>query len=316
MVQYILRRILIAIPVLFGVTIFNFLIINLAPGNPVDMYVSPDVTAADIEIKKEALGLNDPIYIQYWHWLGNLLKGDFGFSYSTYEPVTNMIFERLGPTLILMGSALIIAYLIAIPIGILSATKQYSWIDYLTTTFSFLGVSIPHFFMGLGAIYVFAIMTQILPTGGMNTLGGTGGFTDTLLHLIMPAIVLGTGIAGSMVRYVRSSMIEVLGQDYLRTARAKGLGEFIVTNKHALRNALIPIITIIGLDIPLLIGGAVVTEQIFQWPGLGQLTIQSIGSRDYSVLMAINLLAAFMVLFSNLLTDILYSVADPRIKYN
>jgi peptide/nickel transport system permease protein len=316
MVQYIIRRILIAIPVLFGVTIFNFLIINLAPGNPVDMYVSPDVSAADIEIKKEALGLNDPIYIQYGHWLGNLLKGDFGFSYSTYEPVTNMIFERLGPTLILMGSALIIAYLIAIPIGILSATKQYSWIDYLTTTFSFLGVSIPHFFMGLGAIYVFAIMSQILPTGGMNTLGGTGGFTDTFLHLIMPAIVLGTGIAGSMVRYVRSSMIEVLGQDYLRTARAKGLGEFIVTNKHALRNALIPIITIIGLDIPLLIGGAVVTEQIFQWPGLGQLTIQSIGSRDYSVLMAINLLAAFMVLFSNLLTDILYSVADPRIKYN
>ncbi|MFL6518211.1 MAG: ABC transporter permease, partial [Bacillus sp. (in: firmicutes)] len=205
---------------------------------------------------------------------------------------------------------------IAIPIGILSATKQYSWIDYLTTTFSFLGVSIPHFFMGLGAIYVFAIMSQILPTGGMNTLGGTGGFTDTFLHLVMPAIVLGTGIAGSMVRYVRSSMIEVLGQDYLRTARAKGLGEFIVTNKHALRNALIPIITIIGLDIPLLIGGAVVTEQIFQWPGLGQLTIQSIGSRDYSVLMAINLLAAFMVLFSNLLADILYSVADPRIKYN
>ncbi|PLS02464.1 ABC transporter permease [Neobacillus cucumis] len=316
MVQYIFRRILIAIPVLFGVTIFNFLIINLAPGNPVDMYVSPDVSVADIEIKKEALGLNDPIYIQYWHWLGNLLKGDFGFSYSTYEPVTNMIIERLGPTLILMGSALIIAYLIAIPIGILSATKQYSWIDYFTTTFSFLGVSIPHFFMGLGAIYVFAIMTQILPTGGMNTLGGNGGLTDTLLHLIMPAIVLGTGIAGSMVRYVRSSMIEVLGQDYLRTARAKGLGEFIVTNKHALRNALIPIITIIGLDIPLLIGGAVVTEQIFQWPGLGQLTIQSIGSRDYSVLMAINLLAAFMVLFSNLLTDILYSVADPRIKYN
>jgi peptide/nickel transport system permease protein len=316
MVQYIIRRILIAIPVLFGVTIFNFLIINLAPGNPVDMYVSPDVTAADIEIKKEALGLNDPIYIQYWHWLGNLIKGDFGFSYSTYEPVTNMIFERLGPTLILMGSALIIAYLIAIPIGILSATKQYSWIDYLTTTFSFLGVSIPHFFMGLGAIYVLAIMSQILPTGGMNTLGGTGGFTDTFLHLIMPAIVLGTGIAGSMVRYVRSSMIEVLGQDYLRTARAKGLGEFIVTHKHALRNALIPIITIIGLDIPLLIGGAVVTEQIFQWPGLGQLTIQSIGSRDYSVLMAINLLAAFMVLFSNLITDILYSVADPRIKYN
>jgi peptide/nickel transport system permease protein len=316
MFQYIIRRILIAIPVLFGVTIFNFFIINLAPGNPVDMYVSPDATAEDIEIKKEALGLNDPIHIQYLHWLENLFKGDFGFSYSSYEPVTNMIFERIGPTLILMGASLIIAYLIAIPIGIISATKQYSWVDYLTTTFSFLGVSIPHFFMGLGGIYIFAIIFQILPTGGMNTLGGNSGFIDTVLHLLMPAIVLGTGIAGSMVRYVRSSMLEVLGQDYLRTARAKGLGEFIVTNKHALRNALIPIITIIGMDIPLLIGGAVVTEQIFQWPGLGQLTIQSIGSRDYSVLMAINLMAAFAVLFSNLLTDILYSVADPRIKYN
>jgi peptide/nickel transport system permease protein len=316
MFQYIIRRILIAIPVLFGVTIFNFFIINLAPGNPVDMYVSPDATAEDIEIKKEALGLNDPIHIQYLHWLENLFKGDFGFSYSSYEPVTNMIFERIGPTLILMGASLIIAYLIAIPIGIISATKQYSWVDYLTTTFSFLGVSIPHFFMGLGGIYIFAIIFQILPTGGMNTLGGNSGFIDTVLHILMPAIVLGTGIAGSMVRYVRSSMLEVLGQDYLRTARAKGLGEFIVTNKHALRNALIPIITIIGMDIPLLIGGAVVTEQIFQWPGLGQLTIQSIGSRDYSVLMAINLMAAFAVLFSNLLTDILYSVADPRIKYN
>ncbi|PLR78658.1 peptide permease [Bacillus sp. V3-13] len=316
MFQYIIRRILIAIPVLLGVTIFNFFIINLAPGNPVDMYVNPDVSAEDIEIKKEALGLNDPIYIQYFRWLGNLAKGDFGFSYSTYEPVVNMISERMVPTLILMGTSLIIAYLIAIPIGIISATKQYSWTDYFTTTFSFLGVSIPHFFMGLGAIYIFAIILQVLPTGGMYTLGNDGGFADMFLHLIMPAFVLGTGIAGSVVRYVRSSMLEVLGQDYLRTAKAKGLGEFIITNKHALRNALIPIITVIGMDIPLLIGGAVVTEQIFQWPGLGQLTIQSIGSRDYSVLMAINLLAAVAVLFSNLLTDILYSVADPRIKYN
>ena len=150
----------------------------------------------------------------------------------------------------------------------------------------------------------------------MNTLGSNGGFRDTFMHLVLPATVLGTAIAGSMVRYVRSSMLEVLGQDYLRTARAKGLREFIVNNKHALRNALIPIITIIGLEIPLLIGGAVVTEQIFQWPGLGQLTIQSIGSRDYPTLMALNFIAAFTVLFSNLLTDIMYSVVDPRIKYN
>ncbi|RDI41368.1 ABC transporter permease [Falsibacillus pallidus] len=316
MFQYIVRRLLIAVPVLFGVTIFSFFIVNLAPGNPVEMQLNPDATAADIALKKEALGLNDPIYVQYIRWLENLVRGDFGFSYSTHEPVMGLIGERLIPTIMLMGTALLIAYLIAIPIGIISATKQYSWVDYLTTSFSFLGISIPHFFLGLGAIYVFAIIFHLVPTGGMNTLGGPGGFADTFSHLILPALVLGTGIAGNMVRYVRSSLLEILGHDFLRTARAKGLKEFIVVNKHALRNALIPIITIIGIDIPLLIGGAVVTEQIFQWPGLGQLTIQSISSRDYPTLMALNFIAAITVLSSNLITDILYSVADPRIKYH
>lgn len=316
MVQYLLRRILIAIPVLFGVTVFTFFIINLAPGNPVDAFVDPSATAADIALKKQQLGLNDPMWVQYIRWMGQLLHGNFGFSFATREPVTNMLAMRMGPTLLLMGTSLVVAYLIAIPIGILSATRQYSWVDYLTTSFSFLGVSIPHFFLGLGAIYVFAVQLDVLPTGGMNTLGAEGGLSDTIMHLILPAFVLGTGIAGNMVRYVRSSMLDVLGKDYLRTARAKGLREFVVTNKHALRNALIPIITIIGMDIPLLIGGAVVTEQVFQWPGLGQLTIQSIGSRDYSTLMALNFIAAIAVLGSNLITDILYSVADPRIKYH
>jgi peptide/nickel transport system permease protein len=316
MFQYIIRRVFIAIPVLIGVTIFNFFIINLAPGNPVDMFVNPNMSEADKEAKKEALGLNDPLWEQYGRWMGNMLQGDFGYSFATYEPVMSNIADRIGPTVLLMGAALIIAYLIAIPIGIISATRQYSFIDYLTTSVSFLGISIPNFFLGLGAIYVFSIVFKVLPTGGMTTLGSSGGFMDVFMHLILPATVLGTAIAGNMVRYVRSSMLEVLGQDYLRTARAKGLREFIVNNKHALRNALIPIVTVIGLDIPMLIGGAVVTEQIFQWPGLGQLTIQSIGSRDYPTLMALNFLAAFTVLFSNLLTDVFYSVVDPRIKYN
>lgn len=316
MFQYLLRRIIIAIPVLFGVTVFTFFIINLAPGNPVDMFVDPSTTAEQLALKKEQLGLNDPIWVQYFRWISQLLHGDFGFSIATRESVSNMISVRVGPTLLLMGISLVIAYLIAIPIGIISATRQYSWIDYLSTGFSFLGVSIPHFFLGLGTIYVFAIVWGVLPTGGMNTLGGTGGFVDTVQHMILPAIVLGTGISGNMVRYVRSSMLEILGKDYLRTARAKGLREFLVVNKHALRNALIPIITIIGMDIPLLIGGAVVTEQVFQWPGLGQLTIQSIGSRDYPTLMALNFMAAVAVLVSNLITDLLYTVADPRIKYH
>lgn len=316
MFPYIIRRLLIAVPVLLGVTIFTFFIVNLAPGNPVEMYVNPDTTQAEIELKKEALGLNDPIYIQYVRWLGNLVTGDFGYSYATYEPVLGMVSSRIGPTLLLMGTALCLAYLIAIPIGVLSATKQYSWMDYLTTSASFLGISIPHFFLGLGFIYIFAVQLNILPTGGMNTLGGDESFIDTLKHLILPALVLGAGIAGRMVRYVRSSMLDILGQDYLRTARSKGLREFFVINKHAFRNALIPIITVVGIDVSVLIGGAVVTEQIFQWPGLGQLTIQSIGSRDYPTLMAINFLAAIAVLTSNLLADIMYSVADPRIKYD
>lgn len=315
MFHYIIRRILIAIPVLFGVTVFSFFIINLAPGNPVDMYVNPSATPDQIAMAKHNLGLDQPVWMQYIHWLGQLLHGNLGISYSTHGPVSDVIVSHIGPTVLLMGTSLIVGYLIAIPLGILSATRQYSWIDYCTTGFSFLGISIPHFFLGLVAIYIFASKLGILPTGGMNTLGGSNGVLDTILHLILPVSVLATGIAGNMMRYVRSSMLDVLGKDYLRTAMAKGLPHFIITNKHALRNALIPIITVIGMDIPLLIGGAVVTEQIFQWPGLGQLTIQSITSRDYSTLMAINLLAAVSVLVSNLVTDILYSVADPRIRY-
>lgn len=311
-----MRRILIAIPVLIGVTIFNFLIINIAPGNPVEMFIDPNTTEEQIELRKEQLGLDDPLWIQYFRWVGNLLQGDLGFSYSTYEPVTSILLERLGPTLLLMGIALVISILIAIPLGIISATKQYSFLDYFSTGTSFLGISVPHFFLGLGVIYLFSVLLGWLPTGGMTTLGGDGGFFDRFAHLVLPVFVLATGIVGKLIRYVRASMLDVLGQDYLRTARSKGLKEFVVTNKHALRNALIPIITIIGLEIPLLLGGAVITEQVFQWPGMGQLTIQAIMSRDYPTLMAINLVAAVVVLLANLLTDIFYSIADPRIKYN
>ncbi|MFS0781268.1 ABC transporter permease [Bacillus sp. 1P06AnD] len=315
MLSYIIRRVLIAIPVLLGVTIFNFLIINMAPGNPVEMFVDPNTSPEQIEIRKEQLGLNDPIYIQYFHWLGNLLHGDFGFSYSSYAPVLDMIAERIGPTVLLMGVSLLIGLVLAIPLGIFSATKQYSKFDYLATGFSFLGVSIPNFFLGLGLIYIFSIVLQWLPTGGMVTLGLDEGFLDRIKHLALPVIVLSTYIVGRTIRYVRASMLEVLGQDYLRTARAKGLKEFMITNKHALRNALIPIITVIGLEIPMLLGGAVITEQIFQWPGMGQLTIQSIVSRDYPTIMAINFMSAVLVLAANLVTDIVYSIADPRIKY-
>lgn len=307
---------MIAIPVLLGVTFLNFILINLAPGDPVDMYVNPDVSEADKQVRREALGLNDPFMIRYVKWLANLVQGDLGHSFSSFQPVVQLIGERLMPTLILMGCAIAFGYLISIPIGIYCAVKANSKFDYFMSAGSFLGVSIPSFFLGLGLIYVFGVMVGILPTGGMNTVGGDGGFWDQALHLVLPTVTLGTSIAGGMVRYVRSSVLEVLNQDYLRTARAKGIREFFVVNKHALKNALIPVITIAGLDIPILIGGAVITESIFQWNGMGQLTIQAILSRDFPLLMGVNMLAALTVLAANLWSDVMYAVVDPRIKYS
>ena len=315
MTTYILRRILIAIPILLGVTILNFAIVNLAPGSPVDMILDPNATAESIEAKKEQLGLNDPIYVQYWHWLTNLLQGNLGYSYTTYEPVSSILGDRLWPTISLMGITLIVSLVVAIPLGIYSAVRQNSFLDYFATGSSFLAVALPNFFLGLGLIYVFSVQLGVLPSGGMSAVGGDRSFFGNILYYLMPVFVLATGLIGKIMRFVRASVIEILGQDYLRTARAKGLSEIIVVNKHAFKNALIPIITIIGLEIPMLFGGAVVTEQIFSWPGIGQLTISSILSRDYSTLMAINLMAAVIVVVSNLLTDIAYSFVDPRIKY-
>ena len=315
MLGYILRRLLIAIPVLFGVTVINFVIMRMAPGNPVDMLVSPKLPDAAREAKMIELGLNEPAYVQYWNWLKNLvLEGDLGYSMITYEPVTQLIANRMGPTLILMGTALILGLIIAIPIGIYSATKQYSKLDYTFVTGSFLGISIPNFFLALLLVYIFSIQLNWLPSGGMKELGSEGNFGSLLWHMILPVTVLVANVAGRNIRYIRSSMLEIMGQDFLRTARAKGVKEFFVVNKHAMRNALIPIVTIIGLEIPILFGGAVVIEQIFAWPGIGQLTLSSIMSRDYSTIMGLNLVAAFVVIAANILTDITYAFVDPRIR--
>ncbi len=312
-----MRRLLTALPVLFGVTVINFIIMKMAPGNPVDMLVSPKLPAAALEAKRIELGLDAPAYVQYWHWLKNLiLHGDLGYSMITYEAVGKMIWSYMGPTVLLMGTALILGVAIAIPLGVISASRQYTKLDYLASTASFLGISIPNFFLGLGLIYLFSIQLKLLPSGGMTTIGGNGGTLDVLLHLILPVIVLTANVAGRNIRYVRSSMLEILGQDYLRTARAKGLKEFLVVNRHAMRNALIPIVTVLGMEIPILFGGAVVIEQIFSWPGIGQLTLSSIMSRDYSTIMGLNLVAAVVVIMANLLTDVVYALVDPRIKYS
>ena len=303
--KYIVKRILIAIPVLIGITIIDYAIMCMA-GSPLEMLQGPRVSEAAVEAKKIALGLDKPFYVQYFVWLGQLLHGNMGYSIKSYQPVR--------ATLRLMGVSLLVSLLMAVPAGIYSAIHQYTKGDYAVVTFSFLGSSIPGFFLSLLLIYIFTVKLGWLPSSGMTTLGTGGGFLDVLKHMIMPVIVLSTSMAGSNIRYIRSAVLEILQQDYLRTARAKGIGHFKVINKHALRNALVPIVTVIGMEIPVLFGGAVIIEQVFSWPGLGLMTMSAITSRDYPVIMGVCLLSAVVVLAANLITDILYALVDPTIQ--
>lgn len=311
--KYIIKRILIAIPVLFGITIIDYVIMCLA-GSPLEMLQGPRVSEAALEAKAIAMGLDQPIYVQYFVWLGQLLQGNMGYSIKQYAPVSGMIAEHLGPTLLLMGVSMIAGLLIAIPAGIYSAVHQYSKGDYAVVTMSFLGSSIPNFFLAILLIYLFVVKLGWLPSSGMTTLGTDGGFGDVAKHMVMPVLVLAVSQAGTNIRYIRSAVLEILQQDYLRTARAKGIGRFLVINKHALRNALIPIVTVIGMQIPMLFGGTVIIEQVFSWPGLGLMTMTAITNRDYPVIMGVCLLSAVVVLLANLVTDILYAVVDPTIQ--
>ncbi|MDF2538524.1 MAG: ABC-type dipeptide/oligopeptide/nickel transport system, permease component [Herbinix sp.] len=314
MYRYILKRILIAIPVLIGITMIDFIIMNLV-GSPLEMLQGARISQDALEVKKIALGLDQPIYIQYFIWLKQLLQGNLGYSIKSYQSVSQMIGNYIGPTLLLMTTSVIVSMLIAIPAGIYSAVHQYSAGDYTMVTFSFLGSSIPGFFLSLILIYVFTIKLGWLPSSGMATLGTETNVWDIIRHMIMPVIVLSVSMAGTNIRYVRSAMLDILQQDYLRTAKAKGIGRFLVIYKHAIRNAMIPIITIIGMHIPILFGGAIIVEQVFRWPGLGLMTMSAIINRDYPVIMGVCLMSAVVVLIANLLTDILYAIVDPTIKY-
>jgi peptide/nickel transport system permease protein len=314
MLKYILKRILIAIPVLIGITILDYAIMNLA-GSPLEMMLGPKTTEAALEAKAIQLGLDKPFYVQYFVWLKNVLQGNLGYSIKSYQPVRQIIGSHLGPTLLLMGTSMLVGLGIAIPIGIYSAIHRYKKRDYTLVTISFFGTSIPSFFLSLIFIYLFTVNSGLLPSSGMRTAGGDGGWSDLISHMIMPVLVLAISIAGSNIRYVRSAVLEILQKDYVRTARSKGIGRFLTINKHALRNALIPIITVIGMQIPTLFGGAVIVEQVFSWPGLGLITMNAIMGRDYPVIMGVALLTAVVVLMANLITDILYALVDPTIKY-
>ncbi len=313
LLRYIIKRLLIAIPVLIGITLIDFLIMNLA-GSPLEMLRGPRVSQAAIDAKAIELGLNQPFFIQYWVWLKQLFNGNLGYSIKYHREVLTMIGEKIGPTLLLMGSSLLLSLIIAIPAGIYSAVNQYKKSDYVIVTSSFVGTSIPSFFLGLLLIYIFHIKLKWLPLGGMNTLGGRGGNLDVLRHLLIPMFVLAISTAGSNIRYIRSSVLEILQKDYLRTARAKGIGKRRVIYKHAFRNALVPIVTVVGMQIPFLFGGAVIVEQVFSWPGLGLMTMNAIMNRDYPVIMGVSLMTAIVVLLANILTDVVYAIVDPTIR--
>lgn len=311
--KYIIKRILIAIPVLIGITIIDYAIMCMA-GSPLEMMQGPRISQAAVEAKKIALGLDKPFYVQYFVWLGQVLKGNLGYSIKSFQPVSAMIGEHLAPTLLLMGVSMLVSLLLAVPAGIYSAVHQYSKGDYTVVTLSFLGSSIPGFFLSLLLIYLFTVKLGWLPSGGMTTLGTKGGFVDVALHMIMPVTVLAVSMAGTNIRYIRSAVLEILQADYVRTARAKGIGRFRVIYKHVLRNAMLPIITVVGMQIPMLFGGTVIIEQVFSWPGLGLMTMNAITGRDYPVIMGVCLLSAIVVLTGNLLTDILYAIVDPTIR--
>lgn len=317
--KYIVRRLLQQIPILIGVSILLFSIFQLAPGSPLaSFYSDPNMTVEQLEKLEEAYGLNKSGPEQYIDYVTNMLKGNFGTSFQLKQPVAKLINERMWATFYIAFVSLIISLIIAVPIGVISATKQYSIFDYGGTIFALMGISIPAFFFALLLIKWFAIDIRWFPISGLVTPGRplsfTQNFPDIFKHSILPLTVLGLTGAGSFMRYTRSSMLEVIRQDYIRTARAKGLKEKVVIYKHALRNALIPVITLLGFSLPTLFSGALITEIIFVLPGLGKLQHQAVLQRDYPLMMGINMFLAIFTLLGNLIADISYAFVDPRIR--
>ena len=318
MFKYILKRIAGAIPLILIITIITFVIVRNAPGDPTKMFISPNTRPEDRERIKANLGLDKPLHIQYGIWLKNfVLKGDLGYSLINGRPVLDSIMERVPATLLLMGISYVLSIIIALPLGIYSAVKPYSIFDYIFTFFSFLGLSMPPFWLALMVIWLFSLKFPIFPPMGMNMLVDAS-FWDSLKdlswHLVLPVFVLTVRNLASWSRYIRSSLIEVTGQDYIRTAKSKGLTDMKVLTVHALRNALLPFITVVALSIPEILAGAFIVEQIFAWPGMGRLGMEAVFHRDYTILMGDILISAFLVVFANILADIFYGIADPRIR--
>jgi peptide/nickel transport system permease protein len=318
MARYIQRRVAIAIPILLAITVSIFLLLQLTPGDPLNAYIPPDqpLPPAQREALRHQLGLDRPLALRYLYWLRETAQGNLGYRAQTFEPVGDAIAHRIGPTLLLMGTAMAIGITTGVALGVLAAIKQYSVLDTLLTVLAFLGLSVPVYLAGLLGLYVFALRVDWFPVGGFSTPGEPFSIWDRLHHLVLPAAIIAVNYVASTMRYTRSAMLEVLGQDYVRTARAKGLRERLVVGVHALRNALLPVVTIIGAYVPNLLGGAVFIESIFSWPGMGRLFIDGVESRDYPLIMGLTLILAVVILAANLLTDVAYALIDPRIRYD
>ena len=314
--RYILRRLLQAVPLLFGISVASFAILKAVPGGPLAAYeASPDFTDEDLRRLEHTLGLDQPVPIQYLNWLSRFLVGDWGYSFVSHQPVLVLIGERLPNTVYLMGTVFVTVLLIAIPVGVLTAVKQYSWFDHVVTGSTFAFLSTPTFWLGLLLIIFFGLQLRWLPLGGMATPGAAFDVSDRLRHLILPVATIALVQLGSHVRYLRASMLETIHQDYMRTARSKGLREPVVVLRHALKNASIPLVTVVALDIPELFAGALVTEQIFGWPGMGRLFWDAATRLDYPILMGILAVSSTLIVLANLLADVVYGYLDPRIRY-
>jgi peptide/nickel transport system permease protein len=319
--RYIIRRVLVSIPLIWALATLTFFIIRLAPGDPLAMYYNPEIDPAVMETLRTRLGLDQPLHIQYVRWLGSLVQGELGVSFSHHRPVADILKEAIPNTLTLTIWALAVNMIAGIVIGVISAIRQYSWVDNVITGGALFIYSMPSFWLGLMLIIFFSLKLGILPASQMESVDAEymsflERTWDRTLHLAMPVFVLGIGSAASVARYMRGSLLEVIRQDYIRTARAKGLPERTVIFKHALVNALLPVITLLGLYILFLMSGSVVTETIFAWPGMGRVTVGAIFARDYPIVMAANLIAGVMVVGGNLIADLLYGVVDPRIRYD
>ena len=322
MTRYISRRLLQMIPLLLGISFLVFAMINLVPGSPLDRYQNtPGVRRTDLERISATLGLDQPWYQRYFTWLGNALRGDFGFSFTNFSPVSGLLADTIPNTLLLTGSAIVFSLALAIPLGIFCAIKRGSLFDNIVTVLSTAFYSIPSLWLGLMFIIVFAVLFQrwdlpSLPVSGERTLRGESGFLDRVQHLILPMLTLGLVQLAGWTRYIRSEMLEVIRLDFVRTAQAKGLAGRVVLMRHAFRNAVLPLITLVGLNIPDLFAGALIVENVFGWNGVGRLTVNALQTNNYSVAMAAVMMLAILTVLGNLIADVLYAVFDPRVRFD